>query len=38
MSWRQVDSLFRISHTDPWVGGDAHRTSRTINFQARTCA
>jgi hypothetical protein len=29
----QVDSLFRISHTDPWVGGDVHRTSRTINFQ-----
>lgn len=29
----QVDSLFRISHTDPWVGGDVHRTSRTVNFQ-----
>ena len=29
----QIDSLFRINHTDPWVGGDAHRTSRTINFQ-----
>lgn len=28
-----MDSLFRINHTDPWVGGDAHRTSRTINFQ-----
>lgn len=33
----QVDSLFRISHTDPWVRGDSHRTSRTINFQARHC-
>jgi hypothetical protein len=32
----QVDSLFRISHTDPWVGGDVHRTSRTINFQVPT--
>ena len=30
----QLDSLFRINHTDPWVGGDAHRTSRTINLQA----
>lgn len=29
----QVDSLFRISHTDPWIRGDVHRTSRTINFQ-----
>lgn len=28
-----MDSLFRINHTDPWVGGDAHRTSRVINFQ-----
>jgi len=33
----QLDSLFRINHTDPWVGGDAHRTSRTINLQA-SCA
>ena len=29
----QVDSLFRINHTDPWVRGDPYRTSRTINFQ-----
>jgi outer membrane protein insertion porin family len=28
-----VDSLFRVSHTDPWLQGDPHRTSRTINFQ-----
>ena len=33
MAFAQMDSLFRINHTDPWVGGDAHRTSRTINFQ-----
>ena len=32
----QLDSLFRINHTDPWVGGDVHRTSRTINLQARS--
>jgi hypothetical protein len=32
----QLDSLFRINHTDPWVGGDVHRTSRTINIQAST--
>ena len=29
----QSDSTFRISHTDPWVRGDAHRTSRTISLQ-----
>jgi hypothetical protein len=29
----QVDSLFRINHTDPWVGGDPFRTSRTISLQ-----
>ena len=34
----QVDSLFRISHTDPWVGGDVHRTSRTVNFQVLIAA
>ena len=29
----QLDSTFRISHTDPWVNGDANRTSRTISLQ-----
>lgn len=30
----QADSTFRISHTDPWVRGDAFRTSRTICAQS----
>lgn len=29
----QVDSLYRLVHTDPWVGGDAYRTSRTVSVQ-----
>ncbi|KAK9849807.1 hypothetical protein WJX84_004133, partial [Apatococcus fuscideae] len=29
----QVDSLYRISHTDPWVKGDPFRTSRAISIQ-----
>ena len=29
----QVDSLFRLNHTDPWVAGDPFRTSRTISLQ-----
>ncbi len=29
----QVDSLYRLVHTDPWVGGDAYRTSRTVSIQ-----
>ncbi len=29
----QTDAMFRIQHTDPWVRGDAHRTSRTITVQ-----
>ena len=29
----QVDSLFRIAHTDPWVSGDPRRTSRTVSIQ-----
>lgn len=29
----QVDSLFRLVHTDPWVGGDPFRTSRTCSIQ-----
>ncbi|GLC64066.1 hypothetical protein PLESTF_000114600 [Pleodorina starrii] len=28
----QVDKLFRIQHTDPWVNSDPHRTSRTITI------
>lgn len=26
----QIDKLFRLQHTDPWVNSDKHRTSRTI--------
>jgi len=26
------DSMFRLSHTDPWVGGDPRRTSRTCSI------
>lgn len=29
----QADSTFRVAHTDPWVRGDAFRTSRTICAQ-----
>jgi outer membrane protein insertion porin family len=29
----QLDSTFRVAHTDPWVRGDAYRTSRTISAQ-----
>jgi len=29
----QVNSTFRVTHTDPWVRGDAFRTSRTISAQ-----
>lgn len=29
----QVDKLFRLHHTDPWLLGDPHRTSRTISLQ-----
>lgn len=29
----QADSLFRINHSDPWVGGDQHRTGRNIYLQ-----
>ncbi|KAK3280296.1 Outer envelope protein 80, chloroplastic [Cymbomonas tetramitiformis] len=29
----QVDSLFRVNHTDPWVWGDKYRTSRSISMQ-----
>lgn len=34
----QVDSLFRVNHTDPWVRGDPYRTSRTISLQVCTSA
>eukprot|EP00887_Chlorella_sp_A99_P003922 scaffold11.g3922.t1 len=33
LSEGEVDSTFRVEHTDPWVRGDAYRTSRTINIQ-----
>ena len=29
----QTDAMFRVQHTDPWVRGDAHRTSRTTTIQ-----
>ena len=27
------NSTFRVAHTDPWVRGDAQRTSRTVSAQ-----
>ncbi|XP_072966441.1 outer envelope protein 80, chloroplastic [Typha angustifolia] len=29
----QIDSIFRINYTDPWIDGDNKRTSRTIMIQ-----
>ncbi|KAI3407971.1 POTRA domain-containing protein [Psidium guajava] len=29
----QIDSIFRINYTDPWIEGDDKRTSRTIMLQ-----
>ncbi|KAI5056444.1 hypothetical protein GOP47_0028262 [Adiantum capillus-veneris] len=29
----QVDSMFRINYTDPWIEGDDKRTSRSITVQ-----
>ncbi|XP_065866611.1 outer envelope protein 80, chloroplastic [Euphorbia lathyris] len=29
----QIDSIFRINYTDPWIQGDDKRTSRTIMVQ-----
>lgn len=29
--YTQGDLTYRIAHTDPWVRGDAYRTSRTIS-------
>lgn len=29
----QLETLFRLHHTDPWVNSDRHRTSRTISLQ-----
>ncbi|XP_050371529.1 outer envelope protein 80, chloroplastic [Argentina anserina] len=29
----QIDSLFRINYSDPWISGDDKRTSRTIMVQ-----
>ena len=28
-----VEKLFRLSHVDPWVGGNPHRTARSIHIQ-----
>ena len=30
--------MFRVQHTDPWVRGDAHRTSRTTTIQVSASA
>lgn len=29
----QIDSIFRINYTDPWIEGDDKRTSRAIMIQ-----
>lgn len=29
----QIDSIFRVNYTDPWIEGDDKRTSRTIMVQ-----
>lgn len=29
----QVDSMFRVNYTDPWIEGDDKRTSRSISIQ-----
>ncbi|XP_015875980.2 outer envelope protein 80, chloroplastic [Ziziphus jujuba] len=29
----QIDSIFRINYTDPWIAGDDKRTSRSITVQ-----
>lgn len=29
----QIDSIFRINYTDPWIDGDNKRTSRTMMVQ-----
>ena len=34
----QTDAMFRVQHTDPWVRGDAHRTSRTTTIQVSASA
>lgn len=31
----QIDSIFRINYTDPWIEGDDKRTSRSIMVQVR---
>ncbi|GMH41408.1 hypothetical protein BSKO_09318 [Bryopsis sp. KO-2023] len=32
MEFGQIDKLFKIQYTDPWILGDRHRTSRTIGM------
>ena len=29
----QIDSIFRLNFTDPWIDGDNKRTSRTVMVQ-----
>lgn len=31
----QIDSIFRINYTDPWIEGDDKRTSRSIMVQVK---
>lgn len=32
----QIDSIFRLNYTDPWIDGDNKRTSRTVMVQVFT--
>lgn len=32
----QIDSIFRLNFTDPWIDGDNKRTSRTVMVQVFT--
>lgn len=32
MEFGQIDKLFKIQHTDPWIMNDKHRTSRTTSM------
>ncbi|TYI30101.1 hypothetical protein ES332_A05G361400v1 [Gossypium tomentosum] len=33
----QIDSIFRINYTDPWIEGDDKGTSRIIIIQGHLC-
>ncbi|CAD7697055.1 unnamed protein product [Ostreobium quekettii] len=32
MEFGQIDKLFKLQHTDPWILGDRYRTSRTMGM------